>query len=103
MEEQTVTTNETSRNVAEASRGSSEIANNILAVAQAAQSTTSGATDSQAAAEALAKMAADLQCLVEKFKYDHAETSQSLTRRETGLAPRLSRQRHMNPKLLTEA
>jgi hypothetical protein len=103
VEEQTVTTNETGRNVAEASRGSSEIANNILAVAQAAQFTTTSATDSQAAAEALAKMAADLQRLVEKFKYDHAETSQSLTRRETGLAPRLSRQSHVNPKLLTEA
>jgi hypothetical protein len=48
-------------------------------------------------------MAAELQRLVEKFKYDHAETSQSLTRRETGLAPRLLRQSHVNPKLLTEA
>src|SRR5581483_10600463 len=50
VEEQTVTTNEISRNVAEAARGTSDIARNISGVAVAAQSTTSGANDSQKAA-----------------------------------------------------
>ena len=43
VEEQTATTAEISRNAGEAARGSSEIAQNITGVAQAAQSTTSGA------------------------------------------------------------
>jgi len=68
VEEQTATTNEIGRNVNEAARGAGEIANNIAGVATAAQSTTSGATDTQAAAKALAEMAAELQGLVARFK-----------------------------------
>ncbi|MBC8285841.1 MAG: HAMP domain-containing protein, partial [Nitrospinae bacterium] len=45
VEEQTATANEMSRNVEDASRGTAEIANNISGVAQAAESTTQGASD----------------------------------------------------------
>ncbi len=69
VEEQTATTNEIGRNVAEAAMGSSEIAQNITGVAQAAQSTTSGASDSQRAAGELSRMAAELQALVGRFTY----------------------------------
>jgi methyl-accepting chemotaxis protein len=42
VEEQTATTNEIGRNVAEAARGSAEIAENIVSVAQAARETSAG-------------------------------------------------------------
>lgn len=61
VEEQTATTNEISRNVAEAAQGSAEIAQNILGVAEAARNTTLGATDTEKAALELARMAASLQ------------------------------------------
>ncbi len=64
VEEQTVTTNEMARNVTEASKGSTEIAGNIVSVADAARGTTEGATQTQQASAELAKMAADLQTVV---------------------------------------
>lgn len=67
VEEQTATTNEIGRNVAEASKGSVEIAQNITSVAQAAQSTSQGASNSLQAAGELSRMAAELQQLVSKF------------------------------------
>jgi methyl-accepting chemotaxis protein len=70
VEEQSATTNEIGRNVGEAAKGSSEIAQNITGVAQAAASTTSGATDARQAAGELASMAAQLQQLVQRFRYD---------------------------------
>jgi methyl-accepting chemotaxis protein len=70
VEEQTATTNEIARNVAEAAKGSSEIAHNILAVAQAAQSTTEGAGQTQIAGKELSRMANQLQGLVSQFKYE---------------------------------
>jgi methyl-accepting chemotaxis protein len=69
VEEQTATTNEIGRNVAEASKGSAEIAQNITGVAQAAQSTTQGATDTQGAAVELSRMAAELQQVVGQVKF----------------------------------
>ncbi len=68
VEEQTATTNEIGRNLAEASKGVEDIAKNISGVATAAQNTTQGATDTQAAAKALSQMASELQTLVGKFK-----------------------------------
>ncbi len=68
VEEQTATTNEIGRNVADAAGGSEQIAKNISGVAEAARSTTSGANDTQAAAKALSEMAAELQGLVQTFK-----------------------------------
>jgi methyl-accepting chemotaxis protein len=69
VEEQTATTGEISRNVAEAARGSNEIAKNITGVAQAARSTTEGAGNTKSSADELARIALDLQKLVSQFKY----------------------------------
>ena len=68
VEEQSATTSEMSRNVVEAARGSTEIARNIAGVAQAAQDTSSGATDSQREAEVLAQMSTELRGSVSQFK-----------------------------------
>jgi methyl-accepting chemotaxis protein len=69
VEEQTATTNEMNRNVAEAATGSNEIAVNISGVATAASATTAGVGDAQRAAEELARMSAELQTLVQRFTY----------------------------------
>jgi methyl-accepting chemotaxis protein len=76
VEEQTATTNEISRNITEAAKGSSEIAQNITTVAQAAQSTADGATNTQKAGGELSRMAAELQQLVARFKFEQ-ETTES--------------------------
>ena len=70
VEEQTATTNEISRSVADAARGSSEIAHNITNVAQAAQNTLSSANDVHTASGEMARMAAELQQLVDRFRYE---------------------------------
>jgi methyl-accepting chemotaxis protein len=59
-----------SRNVAEAAKGSGEIAQNITTVATAAGSTTEGAGNARKAASELARMAAELQELVSLFRYE---------------------------------
>ncbi len=69
VEEQSATTNEMSRNVAEAATGTNEIASNIVGVAQAAATTTSGVTESNRAAADLARMSGELQQLVGSFRY----------------------------------
>jgi methyl-accepting chemotaxis protein len=66
---QSATTNEMSRNLAEAATGSTEIAKNMVRVAHAAQSTSLEAAGSQKAAEAIALMSADLRGLVSQFKF----------------------------------
>jgi methyl-accepting chemotaxis protein len=68
VEEQSVTTSEISRNIAEATTGSSEIAENIVQVAQAAQSTAEGASNTQVSSQELARMAMDLQRLVDEYR-----------------------------------
>ena len=68
VEEQTATTNEMSRNVAEGAKGANEIARNITSVAQAAQDTTSGASKALTAAQTLAGMARTLESLVADFE-----------------------------------
>ncbi|WP_258726307.1 methyl-accepting chemotaxis protein [Cellulomonas sp. NS3] len=67
VEEQTATTSEISRSVAEAATGSGEIAANIAAVAGAAQLTTQGAAESQQAVTELATMSTQLKTLVGRF------------------------------------
>jgi len=65
-----------SRSVAEAAQGAGEVARNIQGVAEAAQSTSHGATDSQKAAKSLAKMSTHLRGLVGQFKLnEHARQS----------------------------
>jgi uncharacterized protein YoxC len=69
VEEQTATTGEISRSVAEAAQGSREIAQNISGVAGAARSTTEGAAHTKSSADELARIAVDFQKLVSGFKY----------------------------------
>jgi methyl-accepting chemotaxis protein len=69
VEEQSATTNEMSRNVAEAANGSSEITHNIAGVAEAARLTTTGASDTHRSAQSLERMSSELQTLVSQFKY----------------------------------
>ncbi|MBX9790466.1 MAG: methyl-accepting chemotaxis protein [Pirellulales bacterium] len=68
VEEQAATTNEISRNVAEAAQGSTSIAQNITSVAKAAQSTTEGASSTQQAASELSRMAIELQKIVSQSR-----------------------------------
>jgi methyl-accepting chemotaxis protein len=75
VEEQSATTNEISRNLAEAAKGAVDITKNIGGVAEAARSTTSGAVDTQKSAQSLERMAAELQELVSQFKYDDQKGS----------------------------
>jgi methyl-accepting chemotaxis protein len=70
VEEQSATTNEISRNLAEAAKGGVDITKNISGVAEAARQTTSGAVDTQKSAHSLERMAAELQQLVSQFKYE---------------------------------
>jgi len=72
VEEQHATTNEMTQNIGDAAQLSDEISTNIEGVAQAAQSTSSGAFESKRAAEQLAKMSNDLQHIVERFKCNEA-------------------------------
>jgi methyl-accepting chemotaxis protein len=69
VEEQSATTGEISRNIDEAAKGSNEIAQNVSGVAQAARNTTEGASNTKSSADALAKIAIDLEKLVSQFKY----------------------------------
>jgi methyl-accepting chemotaxis protein len=68
VEEQTATTNEMSRNVAEASTGSGEIATNISGVAAAADTTTQAVNQTLTAIEELARMSQDLRSEVTRFR-----------------------------------
>jgi len=67
VEVQTVTTNEISRHVFDASKSGVEIASNIARVAQVATSTNEGTRHTKAAAEELARMATNLQLVVGKL------------------------------------
>ncbi len=69
VEEQTATTNENNRNVNGASKGSADISQTIVGVAQAAEETTKGATETQTASRELSRMANSLHQLVSKFHY----------------------------------
>jgi methyl-accepting chemotaxis protein len=62
-----------SRNVSEAAQGSSEITSNIAGVAQAAESTSRGAGDTQKASQQLVETSAELRRLVEQFKINDTE------------------------------
>jgi methyl-accepting chemotaxis protein len=68
VEEQNATTNEMARNVSEAAHGSGEITSNIAGVADAAESTSRGAGDTQKAAQQLVETSTELRRLVDQFK-----------------------------------
>ena len=80
VEEQSATTNEMTRSVSEAAKGSGQISENIRGMAQAAQSTSTSAVESQKAAQELAQMSTQLRGLVEQFKLSD-EHSQGPRRR----------------------
>src|ERR1700685_3601437 len=73
VEEQNATTIEMSRNVGEAAQGSGEITSNIAGGAEAPESTTRGAADTQKAAQQLVENSAELRRLVEQFKIKQDE------------------------------
>ncbi|MCV2392765.1 methyl-accepting chemotaxis protein [Actinotalea sp. M2MS4P-6] len=68
VEEQTATTNEMSRGVADAASGTGEIASNITGVASAASEASQVLVDLQAATQSLASMSADLQARISAFR-----------------------------------
>ena len=68
VEEQTATTNEIARNIAEAAQGGAEISRGITEVAQALRGTAEGASQTRQAAGELARVAAELGRLVGRFR-----------------------------------
>ncbi|MFZ4791872.1 MAG: cache domain-containing protein [Candidatus Competibacteraceae bacterium] len=85
VEEQTATTNEIGRSVADAAQGSAEIAQNITNVAQATQSTLSSANDVHNASGEMARMAAELQQLVDRFRYEASPSHTKTRSTRTGM------------------
>jgi len=67
VEEQTATTNEMSRSVAEAAGGTTEIATTITGVSGAAESTTQALGQTRVAVDELSRMATDLRTTVGRF------------------------------------
>jgi methyl-accepting chemotaxis protein len=70
VEEQTVTTNEMSRNVTEAADAGGRVADTINDVASSVQLTTVGVTEATRAAGRLAEMSDDLQLIVDRFRLE---------------------------------
>ncbi len=68
VEEQTATTGEVVRNVAEAATGGVQISENVAGVAEAAQTTSAGIAQAQSASADLARMSAELQQIVSRFR-----------------------------------
>ncbi len=69
VEEQTATTAEMSRGVAQAAHGTSDIASSIVGVAEAAEGTDQAARDSRAAVEELGRTASGLSEQVARFRF----------------------------------
>ncbi|MDA1231097.1 MAG: methyl-accepting chemotaxis protein [Planctomycetota bacterium] len=68
VEEQTVVTRDISRNVADAAKGTAEIAGNIVQVARAAEGTAAGSMATRAAAQDATRLASQLNELVSLFR-----------------------------------
>jgi methyl-accepting chemotaxis protein len=69
VEEQSATTGEMNRNVAEAATGAGEIASTITGVATAAEVTTSGVAQAEQGVAELTRMSSELQLAVSRFRY----------------------------------
>jgi methyl-accepting chemotaxis protein len=69
VEEQTATTGETNRNVAEAATGVQAITGSITGVADSAQVTSRGVAEAQQTTSELARMSSNLNELVGRFRY----------------------------------
>ena len=72
VEEQSVTSNEISRNLAEAAKGNIDITRNVTGVAEAARTTTAGAAETQQSAKSLEDMALGVRKLVSRFKLENS-------------------------------
>ncbi len=83
VEEQSATTNEISRNLAEAAKGGMEITKNVSGVAEAARMTTGAATDTQKSAQGLESLASELQTLLSQFRLGTASSSQKTRERQS--------------------
>jgi len=70
VEEQSSTTNDMTRNVTDAARGSEEITRNIAGVVQAARVASTGAQELHRAGNELAEMATRLRTVVAQFKIE---------------------------------
>lgn len=104
VEEQSATTNEMSRNVAEASKGEHEIARSIASVATAATATTSAASETLEAAKNLTHLSNELQRVVEKFKFQE-ESVKTVSRPAEPVRPKSAgpavKARSLNPVAAT--
>ena len=69
VEEQTATTAALGHSVEEAARGSSEIAQNIMGVADVAKGTSDTANDLQSVSHRLSEMSTRLQGTVRQFRF----------------------------------
>jgi methyl-accepting chemotaxis protein len=69
VEEQSATTGEMNRNVAEAATGAGEIAQNITGVASAAEETTNSVAQAEQGVAELARMSSELHAVVSRFRY----------------------------------
>jgi methyl-accepting chemotaxis protein len=69
LEQQLATSGEIGRNLAEAARGSGEISDGIVKVAEIARDTAGSSENTQKAAEELARLAAELRGLTQRFRY----------------------------------
>ena len=69
VEEQTATTGEMNRSVAQAASGTGDIAQNITGVAESARITSEGVVQTQQATAELTRMSTDLKQLVSTFRY----------------------------------
>jgi methyl-accepting chemotaxis protein len=76
-EEQSVTTAEIAKNLTDAARNTSSIAESIAKVASTAQDTAGGAAETERAADALSQLASTLQELVARFVLDERRTAES--------------------------
>jgi methyl-accepting chemotaxis protein len=73
VEEQSLTTNEITRSLAEAAKGGAAISKSIAAVAEAARCGASGVVETQKSAEAVEHMAEELHELLARFQYQTEE------------------------------
>ena len=79
VEEQSVTTNEITRSLAEAARGGAAISHSIAAVAEAARSEATGVVQTQKSAETVERMAEELHELLARFQYQKAGMPELVT------------------------
>jgi methyl-accepting chemotaxis protein len=69
IEEQSATTNEMSRSASQAAVGSNEIADTVGGVAAATETTQEGVSGTVQAVQELARMAAEMQTVVSRFRH----------------------------------